>query len=128
MRFQFPNDPSKPKIIMHFPGEQYLAAVEDLQESFDDADYAQKAQRFINFKQSKGNYFRDTDGNTVLDMNASQNGLVLGYNHDDMINLRDSELYDRFVTHKVDVGTLPSDDFADLIREEVMPWAPPGMV
>ena len=30
----------------------------------------EQMQRFINFKQSKGNYFKDTDGNTVLDFNA----------------------------------------------------------
>lgn len=34
-------------------------------------DYQQQMQRFINWKQSKGNYFVDIDGNTVLDMNAS---------------------------------------------------------
>lgn len=41
-----------------------------------------------------------------------------------MINARDSELYDRFVTHKVDANTLPSNDFADLLRDNVMPAAP----
>jgi len=28
-------------------------------------------QRFVNFKKSKGNYFVDTDGNVVLDLNAA---------------------------------------------------------
>ena len=74
-------------------------------------------QRFINFKKSKGDYFVDCCGNTVLDYNASAVGQILGYNHDDLVLARDSELYDRFVTHKVDVNTLPSHDFADIIRE-----------
>jgi 4-aminobutyrate aminotransferase-like enzyme len=65
-------------------------------------------QRFINFKQSKGNYFRDTDGNTILDMNAAQAGLILGYNSNDLVNLRTTEAYDRFVTHKVDANSLPT--------------------
>jgi len=43
---------------------------------------------------SKGNYFRDTDGNTVLDLDCP---LALGYNDDDLINARDSTLYDRFL-------------------------------
>jgi len=81
----------------------------------------------VNFKQSKGNYFVDIDGNTILDMNASASGQILGYNHDDLIHARDSELYDRFVTHKVDANTLPPHDFADIIREQVMPSAPKGM-
>ena len=74
-------------------------------------------QRFINLKQSKGNYLRDIDGNTVLDLNASQAGQVLGYNNDDLINARSTNLYDRFVTHKFNVSQLPTHDFADIIRE-----------
>ena len=60
-------------------------------------------------------------------MNASAAGQVLGYNHDAMINSRDSELYDRFVTHKVDANTLAPNDFADLLRDNVMPAAPKGL-
>ena len=85
-------------------------------------------QRFVNFKYSKGNYFRDTDGNTVLDMNASQAGQILGYNSDDLVNARSTEVYDRFITHKVDANSLPTTDMADIIREMVMPAAPKGMV
>jgi len=47
---------------------------------------------------------RDIDGNTVLDLNASQAGQVLGYNNDDLINTRSTNLYDRFVTHKFNVS------------------------
>lgn len=47
---------------------------------------------------------RDIDGNTVLDLNASQAGQVLGYNNDDLINARSTNLYDRFVTHKFNVS------------------------
>lgn len=49
----------------------------------------------------------DLDGNHILDMNASASGQILGYNNVDLINLRDSEAYDRFITHKVDVNSLP---------------------
>jgi len=92
------------------------------------ADSLAACQRFINFKQSKGNYFQDVDGNKILDLNAAASGQVLGYNNDDMINARDSELYDRFVTHKVDLNTLPSHDVADLLRSHVMPAAPKGLM
>ena len=85
-------------------------------------------QRFINIKQSKGNYLRDIDGNTVLDMNAAQAGLILGYNNDDLINARTTNLYDRFVTHKFNISQLPSHDFADIIREYVMSSAPEGLL
>ena len=88
-------------------------------------DYNEKMQRSVNFKKSKGHYFVDCSGNAVLDMNAAQSGLVLGYNNDDLVNARmGSQLYDRFVTHKVDASSLPPNDFADLVRELVMPFAP----
>lgn len=63
----------------------------------------------------------------MLDLNASASGQILGYNHDDLIHARDSELYDKFVTHKVDANTLPPNEFADIIREQVMGVAPNGM-
>ena len=50
--------------------------------------------RFINLKESKGNFFKDVDGNVVLDLNC---GLALGYNCDHLVNARDSPLYDRFI-------------------------------
>ena len=57
-------------------------------------------------------------------MNCSQ---ALGYNHDALINARDSPLFDRFTQGKVDVSTLPPSDFADILRDEVMPVAPSGL-
>lgn len=81
---------------------------------------------FVNFKQSSGNYFVDVDNNTILDLNAASAGFVLGYNADDLVCSRFSTLYDRFITHKVNVNSLPTHDVADLISENVMPSAPLG--
>ena len=61
-------------------------------------------------------------------MNASASGQILGYNHNDMVNARTTELYDRFVTHKVDVNALPPHDLADMLRENVMSNGPKGLV
>lgn len=129
-RFQYPHEYSKPSIVSSFPGDAHLESIKQLENpTFTDVDYHEKMQRFVNFKKSKGNYFVDTDGNTVLDMNAAQSGLVLGYNNDDLVNARmGTDLYDRFVTHKVDASSLPPHDFADLVREMVMPYAPEGML
>lgn len=80
--------------------------------------------RQIQWKKSKGEYFVDSNGNTVLDMNASANGMVLGYNNDDLVNSRMTEVYDRFVTHKTPASSLPTHDLADIIRENVMVAAP----
>lgn len=84
-------------------------------------------QQFVDFKKSRGDYFVDIDGNTILDLNASQAGLILGYNHGDLVHTRFTELHDRFVTHKVNANALPTADMADVIRDNVMPTAPPGL-
>jgi 4-aminobutyrate aminotransferase-like enzyme len=70
--------------VTRFPGAQHQEAIH----SAGFLDQADSQQRFINFKASKGNYFVDTDGNTVLDMNASAAGQILGYNNDDLVNAR----------------------------------------
>lgn len=74
-------------------------------------------------KKSKGNFFTDTDGNVVLDLNCS---LALGYNHDSLINLRTTDKYDRFLQGRVDITNVPPQDYADILREVVMPVAPSG--
>ena len=44
-----------------------------------------------------------------------------------MINARDTALYDRFLQGKVDVSFVPPSDYADLIREHLLPVAPTGV-
>jgi len=78
----------------------------------------------VNLKQSKGNFFKDTDGNVILDLNCAQ---PLGYNHDALINARDSNIYDRFLQGTVDVSSLPPQDFTDILADDVMPAAPQGL-
>ena len=75
-------------------------------------------------KESKGNFFKDVDGNVVLDLNCNQ---ALGYNHDALVNARDSPLFDRFTQGSNNVSTVPPSDFADILRDEVMPVAPSGL-
>lgn len=79
---------------------------------------------FINLKQSKGNFFADTDGNVILDLNCP---LPLGYNNDALINARDSTTYDRFLQGTCDVSAVPPQDFADMLADDIMPVAPTGL-
>ena len=55
-------------------------------------DNQYQAQRFIDAKKSRGNYFVDVDGNVVLDLHCNFNSLPLGYNHDVYINVSFLEL------------------------------------
>ena len=86
--------------------------------------FTSQTLKFLNLKQSKGNFFKDTDGNVILDLNCAQ---PLGYNHDVLINARDSNVYDRFLQGKVDVSSVPPSDYADIIGDNIMPVAPLGL-
>jgi len=44
-----------------------------------------------------------------------------------MVNARTTDLYDRFVTHKVDANSLPPHDFADILRNQVIAHGPKGL-
>ena len=83
-----------------------------------------QALNFINLKQSKGNFFKDTDGNVLLDLNCP---LPLGYNHDALINARDSPIYDRFLQGRMDVSSVPPMDYFEILANDVMPVAPAGL-
>jgi len=122
-RFQFPNDHQNPRVIAQFPGAKHLAAIEqaDATQQYDVSGDA--GLRYIDLKKSKGNFFVDVDGNTILDLN---NSLALGYNHDVLINARDSDKFDRFLAGNVNVTSVPPSDFSDILRTEVMPVAPAG--
>lgn len=78
-------------------------------------------------KKSKGNFFKDIDGNVILDLHCNYGTLALGYNHDAIINARDSELYDRFIGNSPNLTNLPPNDYADLLRDIMMPVAPEGL-
>ena len=36
-------------------------------------------------------------------------------------------MYDRFVGHRINASTLPTEDYPELLRQIVMPIAPAGM-
>lgn len=127
LRFAYPHDAGAPYVATQYPGRNHLENLDSLQSSTTEVEYHNAMRSFINFKKSKGNYFVDTDGNTILDLNAAASGFVLGYNEDDAVNSRFTSIYDRFLTHKVNANALPSHDLADIIRDNVMPWAPEGM-
>ena len=78
-----------------------------------------------NIKKCKGNFITDYDGNCVLDLMAHGYGQYIGYNHDNMINARHLQTYDRFLAQNAHVSTHTPKDWADMIRENVMVMAPP---
>jgi 4-aminobutyrate aminotransferase / (S)-3-amino-2-methylpropionate transaminase len=68
-----------------YPGPKHQQVLEETQSY--NLDQAYQAQRFIDAKKSRGNFFVDVDGNVVLDLHCNFSSLPLGYNHDAFINV-----------------------------------------
>ncbi len=56
---------------------------------------------FVDYKRSRGNYFQDVDGNTILDLTSGGGSLTLGYNPPDLVKAIYSSEYDDFVNQEV---------------------------
>lgn len=76
---------------------------------------------------SKGNYFKDVNGNVLLDLNCRNEGLILGHNHNAIVHGVKNDILRRILYYNVRVPIEPKDDYADFVRQIVMPIAPEGM-
>lgn len=81
----------------------------------------------MNYEKSKGNYFVDADGNTILDMNGGIGNNPLGWNHDAMIKFTQSKECDRFLIQTPSLMTMPPADYTDMLGRIMMPVRPHGM-
>lgn len=79
----------------------------------------------IDISNSLGNYFVDVSGNTVLDLNASATGQILGYNHKDYFFWTFNSL-SKLGPKRASRNMLPANDVQDLVFENVMAYAPVG--
>ena len=74
----------------------------------------------MNYGKSRGSYYTDADGNTLLNFSARHN--VLGYNHPDMVAVRGEQRseslknrsYDNHINQAINVHEIESDDYAKL--------------
>ena len=74
-----PLDYEKPHVRTDIPGPKTLKLIEEAKGYSNETDFVTS---FIDLKRSKGNFYKDADNNTVLDLAMSENSLPLGYNHD----------------------------------------------
>jgi 4-aminobutyrate aminotransferase/(S)-3-amino-2-methylpropionate transaminase len=95
------------------------------QESLERLHSEENTEEVIDLSQSVGNYIIDVEGNTILDMNASATGSVLGYNPDDYFFWSLNSL-SKLAPKRANPNALPAEDADDLIRENVLPSAPLG--
>lgn len=87
----------------------------------------QCTRNFIDSRRSYGNYLIDTQGNTVLDFNASATGQVLGHNNCQLATLHNGKLNSKLVATEQRFDKLSNEYLTDVIRENVMEAAPVGL-
>lgn len=105
-------DYEKPYVRTDIPGPKSLKLIEEAKGYSNETAFI---ANFIDLKRSKGNFFKDADNNTVLDLSMSGNSLPLGYNHDDLINKRRLGTYDCYLNQPMNVAEFPSMELCDLI-------------
>lgn len=120
-RFIYPLDYTTPKVKTDFPGPNTQALLNDYASFSGESEFA---GHFLDLKKSKGNFFRDVDGNTVLDLAMHGGKLPLGYNHDKLVNARDSPIYDEALAHSANLAEFPSSSLPDLLRDAMLTNAP----
>lgn len=82
---------------------------------------------FVDYKRSRGNYFQDVDGNTILDLTSGGGSLALGYNHPDLVKAINSPQYDAFVNQEVSLTQTPPQQYNELVKSTLLPFAPEGL-
>jgi len=117
-------DYEHPYIKTAIPGPKTIKLIEEAKEYSNEVDFL---SNFIDLKRSKGNFFKDADNNTILDLSMNGNSLPLGYNHDEFINKRRLSTYDVSLNQNINVAEYPSTHVNDLIRNAMYLNNPSGL-
>lgn len=81
----------------------------------------------INQDASFGNYFKDVDGNTVLDMHMNNGSLAFGYASRPLVWLSENRAFERNIVNYTDNNVLPDHEYASKVHESVCKFAPRGL-
>lgn len=123
-RFQYPMDWLHPKVASIEKSTEHSRKLNLWTEVSEEGGFA---RAFVDYKQSKNNYMVDVDGNRRLDLSMQGGMLALGYNPDALIDARASRLFDKYMAQSPNIAEYPPLEFADLVRNGVLPYAPKGM-
>ncbi len=123
-RCLYPFDYDTPAVRSEFLQGKHKEMHEQFASFSNEAEYV---EAFVNVKRSKGNFFKDMDNNTILDLYMGNGSMPLGYNHYSLLFAQDSKEYDKFKTHNVNLSQYPPIEYPDILRETMMPCAPKGL-
>ncbi|XP_015922767.1 4-aminobutyrate aminotransferase, mitochondrial [Parasteatoda tepidariorum] len=118
------SEPQGPKVVTaEVPGPKSVSLKNELSQLQNSA----AVQLFIDYSQSYGNYIRDVDGNTYLDVYNQISSLPLGYNHPAMINAVTNPANLEAFVNRPALGILPPSNFVEKLNTTLMSIAPPGL-
>ncbi|XP_034021302.1 4-aminobutyrate aminotransferase, mitochondrial-like [Thalassophryne amazonica] len=82
---------------------------------------------FCNYRESKGNYLVDVDGNRMLDVYTQISSVPIGYNHPGLVKLMTDPNNLAALVNRPALGILPPDNFPDMLTESLLSVSPRGM-
>lgn len=123
-RFEYPMSHVHPRMKNQNHSEKYMKHVNKWNKLSHEAAFTLS---LVDYKQSKGNYIYDIDGNNILDLTGHGGLSALGYNHPALVTARATRKFNTYLNQAPNIAEYPPHDFPDLVRNSVLPFAPEGL-
>lgn len=120
-RFIEPYEPAAPRTVTQFPGPLTVEYNNSLSKFLSNK---QEIKEVLDIKGSFGNYFKDVDGNVVLDMYMDNGRNLLGYNHRDWIRHTNFEKYTKYMIQRPTMGMTPPQEYPKMLIDIMSRFAP----
>ena len=117
-------EPLRPQILTAVPGPLSISVLNHYKGV---SQEHKNVKVFVDYEKSAGNYLADADGNLLLDLDAQDGTLALGYNHPGYLNYLQSDHVRRSAMHRISCHTTPTSDWPVLLDSVLMPLAPSGL-
>jgi 4-aminobutyrate aminotransferase/(S)-3-amino-2-methylpropionate transaminase len=123
-RLKIANEPSLPNIVTaSLPGPKSQAYLRSLSHVTSTAGMDLP----LDLNNSLGNFCKDLDGNTFLDMSGQAGTLSLGYNHPEMLAFSKSPEVSKHMTTRMALAVFPPDDAEKILKDSFKGLTPDGL-
>ncbi|KZF22592.1 4-aminobutyrate aminotransferase [Xylona heveae TC161] len=119
----FSDEPEGPTVSTAIPGPEGKKAIAQLDKVFD----TRSLNLLARYPDSVGNYIRDPDGNTFLDVYAQIASIPVGYNNPALAEAARSPEMVTALINRPALGNFPSDDWASILETGILTVAPKGL-
>jgi 4-aminobutyrate aminotransferase/(S)-3-amino-2-methylpropionate transaminase len=121
--FTIEGEPKSPVVKTKIPGPLSAATTKRLHKVFD----TRSINMLTNFKESRGNYIADLDGNVFLDVYAQIASIPVGYNNPELLKVAASEEMMSALVNRPALGNFPQHDWQDILEAGILKVAPTGL-